>query len=55
MTATVRSRVAASVVWLCVWGAHPVRHPGWVLLGVAAGALPMGLFHATGRTVGVRD
>ena len=39
---------------LCLWGAHPVRHPGWALLGLAAGALPMALFHATGRTIGAR-
>jgi hypothetical protein len=40
---------------LCLWGAHPVRHPGWALLGMAVGALPMGLFHATGHTIGARD
>jgi hypothetical protein len=40
---------------LCLWGAHPVRHPGWALLGLAVGALPMGLFHAAGHTIGVRD
>ncbi|MFC8719061.1 hypothetical protein [Kitasatospora sp. NPDC057198] len=40
---------------LCLLGAHPVRHPGGVLLGLVVGALPMALFHATGRTVGVRD
>jgi hypothetical protein len=40
---------------LCLWGAHPVRHPGWALLGVAVGALPMGAFHAAGHTIGVRD
>ncbi|TNC28634.1 hypothetical protein [Amycolatopsis alkalitolerans] len=40
---------------LCLWGAHPVRYPGLVLLGLAVGALPMGLFHAAGRTIGTRD
>jgi hypothetical protein len=40
---------------LCLWGAHPVRHPGWALLGLAVGALPMGLFHAAGHTIGARD
>jgi len=40
---------------LCLWGAHPTRHPGWALLGLAAGALPMGLFHAAGQTIGPRD
>jgi hypothetical protein len=40
---------------LCLWGAHPVRHPGEALLGLAVGALPMGLFHATGHTIGTRD
>ncbi len=40
---------------LCLLGAHPVRHPGWALLGLTVGALPMALFHATGRTLGARD
>jgi hypothetical protein len=40
---------------LCLWGAHPVRHPGWALLGLAAGALPLALFHATGSTFGSRE
>jgi hypothetical protein len=40
---------------LCLWGAHPVRHPGWALLGLAVGTLPMALFHATGRTIGARE
>ena len=40
---------------LCLWGARPVRHPCWALLGLAVGVLPMGLFHATGHTIGVRD
>ncbi|MFF4342202.1 hypothetical protein ACFY00_20010 [Kitasatospora sp. NPDC001540] len=40
---------------LCLLGAHPVRHPGGALLGLAVGVLPMALFHAAGRTVGVRD
>ena len=44
-----------AVAGLCLWGAHPVRHPGWALLGLAIGTLPMGLFHAAGRTVGPRD
>jgi hypothetical protein len=43
------------VAGLCVWGAHPARHPGWALLGLAVGALPMALFHASGRTIGPRD
>ena len=40
---------------LCLWGAHPVRHPGGALLGLTVGALPMSLFHASGRTIGARD
>ena len=39
---------------LCLWGAHPVRHPGEVLIGLIVGALPMSLFHAAGRTIGPR-
>jgi hypothetical protein len=31
------------------------RYPGWAFLGLAVGALPMGLFHATGRRIGARD
>ncbi len=44
-----------AVAGLCLWGAHPVRHPGWALLGLAIGALPPALFHAGGRTFGARD
>jgi hypothetical protein len=44
-----------AIAGLCLWGAHPVRHPGGALLGLAVGALPMALFHATGHTIGPRD
>src|SRR3954453_13323377 len=44
-----------AIAGLCLCGAHPVRHPGAALLGVAVGALPIGLFHAAGHTIGARD
>jgi hypothetical protein len=37
---------------VCLWGAHPVHQPGWALLGLATGSLPIALFHATGHTFG---